>query len=306
MNSNEQEKRNRIPANPQSEESSSSNSLESASPLPFNDIDVAVASPHVAPHVVDGKKGIPLRQRIMNNYDNAIFPPSDYFRSFMEERMMRWRPPDSQFNIEETMEGHHPFQINDETGVQKLTSKNYWNEVFSSVKNWFTGEPKVVPDLENQDVVVPQDNRDLNGRGLSLRRSVSRVNLDNTDFNSYTLDLLKRAKEIPFQANSSNSFIPPHQQPSNEGHSTNNVTSRRKSGVNKEPTHPEDPIFTPRGSPFAESVLNFEKREAKKSSMDQEGIVIFNALDEDVRDLLNTFDNFFCNFWDSATKYCAC
>jgi len=53
-----------------------------------------------------------LRQSIISRQSSRILPPNNRIVDYMEEQMVRWRPPGSSFHAEEILSGKHPFQQN--------------------------------------------------------------------------------------------------------------------------------------------------------------------------------------------------
>lgn len=91
-------------------------------------------SPHEAPY----EPGVPARNQIRDevvlNHNNLLFPNADRFVNLIEERLVHWRPTDSQQNAEQLLDGQHPYQVH-----QSRNSKG----VIDVIKDWFS-RPKVI------------------------------------------------------------------------------------------------------------------------------------------------------------------
>ncbi|ODQ78506.1 hypothetical protein BABINDRAFT_168241 [Babjeviella inositovora NRRL Y-12698] len=79
-----------------------------------------VANPHEPPHPQPEPHGDPsggVRQQVVANnqgsnlYLPVIYSNDSYVTTLMEERLIRWRPPNSQHNVDETFNERHPFQL---------------------------------------------------------------------------------------------------------------------------------------------------------------------------------------------------
>ncbi|CDK29558.1 unnamed protein product [Kuraishia capsulata CBS 1993] len=93
-----------------------------SSPSP---IEEDLGEPHEPPYHVDPETLLrtkSLRSRIIQIQDSRIFPPSDWFLAAMEERLVRWRPPVPQANVDDALRGHHPYQIKIPTQLQGIIS----------------------------------------------------------------------------------------------------------------------------------------------------------------------------------------
>lgn len=153
-------------------------------------------------------------------------PSGNRLQNFMEERLIRWNPSDSQNNSEGALNGTHPYQIN---VFRKLPSEETAFKPFASLSSWFGPKTKV-PDLERgpDPVEGSSSNQQKPGAFLVL---LEREN--STKFLSIS----------KLKANSSNSIFPEMCQ---------NV-------------NPDDhrPANTPRAVPFEDLDLHFDKEQGR-------------------------------------------
>lgn len=68
-----------------------------------------ITSPHNPSHIVS-KNSDSIRQDVISSQNRQLFPLQDFFTNFVEERLVRWRPSDSQHNNELALQGRHPYQ----------------------------------------------------------------------------------------------------------------------------------------------------------------------------------------------------
>lgn len=262
------------------------------SPIPYDDIEATITSPHNPPYesTNENQPQKTMKQSIIDSHNNAIFPMADYFQDYMEERMVRWRPSDSQFNIDDTMNGTHPYQ--QELQCKRKNDK-LSNNFLISLKNWFTAEKAAKSDIENQLQITEETNNTNIIIAPKSSRNLSQANPGNTP------DFVQCMKAIQFRANSSTSIIA---SPSRAMFSqSQNATLLLQSNlvINHEPS-PVEILNTPKALPFNGFELNFEKREdGSNTRVDRDSDEIINTMDEDVRDLLNGFDNFLSECFSS-------
>lgn len=255
-------------------------------PACFDDI----VSPHLPPYPHDfdnflsGKK--PLRQTIMNQRNRRLlFPSEDYFLDYIEDRLVFWRPSDSQYNIEETITGKHPYQ-QDINGRGNSLDKS----AFGNLMSYFYNHGTEIKDLEKQNIKKEQseDNRNIK------KDSVNYKNIQSwRDRYPITPDIFNLLKSTEFKPSSSKSII---LQPSQN----NRFTS-------KEPLPMNDPRYTARGIPIWDFEINFEKcsqREFKEYFYAHDSSHIMNSMDQDVRDLIDGVDNFVIDCFTTTLNTC--
>lgn len=207
-------------------------------------------------------------------HDPTLFSANS-FQEFMEDRLLRWRPSDSQHNTDVLMEGKHPF-----------TEQNFGNNVDQSKKgyslnvfNWFSSKNNNTTntcDLEKQEV-EPSDVFYTAEVGSSHGDIMCRYGQGR----SQDLDLALRS--VHANGNSSNSILPTFTAKPvlSEAIQSEQLPSATGSSVG--------PTYTPNAIPFSEFELDFNTR--NRNEINQPDYT-FDSLGNDVLELINGNDNF--------------
>ncbi|CCE85184.1 Piso0_004766 [Millerozyma farinosa CBS 7064] len=258
------------------------------SPLPFDNVEDIISSPHRPPFEYNENQATSNRvmQTIINNHNTGIFPVIDYFQDYMEERLLRWRPGDSQFNVEDTMNGAHPYQ---NSNFDAPYVKQNGTGFFGNLYTWFGNGKK---DIGNVGQKTDVDESVTAGNGDSMGPpSGNMTGCVNGFVGNFNL-----------KPNSSNSIILP---PNRSEVSNTAIFQRHDSILVHEPKGIEEPAFTPKAVPLNEFELNFEKRGSRSDQqVDQAGQEIIRNMDEDVQNLVNGFDNFLFDCFGKMCFYC--
>lgn len=263
------------------------------SPIPYNDIQATINSPHNPPFEapIKNNQAKTLMQGF-HNPNNVILPRADYFEDYMEERIARWRPGNSQFNVEDTMDGNHPYQ-KENFELEKKAAKIRPYNPFVTLRSWFN-EKAAISDLENQ------------AQDMNLRTINTNPNYFNAeDLGSQIPEIAQRINAIKFRINSSNSIIP---KPFKTGDFQSSIVAKvaRNSYTHQEPSPIEGPSYTPKALPFNEFDLNFETKGCISGhKVEQDSNAIVDSMDEDVRDLLDGSDNFLFDCFRSLWYVCS-
>lgn len=243
------------------------------SPITYNDIHATITTPHHPPFAppVDNTQRRQLEHYIAKENNVKL---TDNFHDYMEEMMARWRPGNSQFNIEAAMNGNHPYQ-QDSFELKKKVAKFKPYNPFITFKGWIN-EKVAIPDLEN----LPHDVRNTN---------LSRIITEEVVFPMP--DIAKRINEIDFKSNSSNSILP---RPLRENEPRGSGSKLKQNPLTcSEPSPIERPSYTPKALPYNDFDLNFETKGCVSGHRLEHGTdTIIDSMDEDVQNLLNGFDNF--------------
>lgn len=124
------------------------------------------ASPHYPPfEAAEKAKGI--RRDIVES-QNIFTTSSSYLHRLMEERLIRWRPSESQMSMEAPLNGKHPFQSH------LFDSKKDNKTIFNSLSGWMFKQKLEVQETSEQEQQVvfraqQLDSPDFN-RILSLKK----------------------------------------------------------------------------------------------------------------------------------------
>ncbi|ODV81537.1 uncharacterized protein CANTADRAFT_3633 [Suhomyces tanzawaensis NRRL Y-17324] len=114
-----------------------------------------IQTPH-EPRYPISKMPASIRQEIAIHNELNLFTLSDFFQNHLEERLMRWRPSESQQNVDDALRGPHPFQtLNDQENVQP-------NSFLALLKDWFSKDLKTTAQTLPLplSIVPPHDLRD--------------------------------------------------------------------------------------------------------------------------------------------------
>ena len=268
-------------------ESEVTSELEEESPILYSDIQATITSPHHPPFAlpIESNQRKILRPNNLFSHNNASLTRADYFQDYMEEIMARWRPGHSQFNVDDTMDGKHPYQQE----TFELEAKAY--NPFITLKAWFNRKA-AIPDLENQNQTINHSKTDKE-RNKPMRDTLV----------PQLPEISERLKKIEFKINSSNSIIPKPFKPGECSHVTKVL---RQSSTQQELTPIDGPSYTPKALPFNDYDLNFETKDCFSSHKPEKGSnAIIDSMDEDIRDLLNGFDNFLSDCFQSFLNACS-
>lgn len=258
------------------------------SPLPFDNVEDIISSPHRPPFEYDENQATTntVMQTIINNHNAGIFPVIDYFQDYMEERLLRWRPGDSQFNVEDTMNGAHPYQ---KSNFDAPYVKQNGSGFFGNLYTWFGNGKKEVDNVAQK---------------TDVDESVTATNVLPIDPPSGNLTgcINGFVGNFNLKPNSSNSII---LSPNRSEVSNTAIFQRHDSILAHEPKGVEEPAFTPKAVPLNEFELNFEKRGSRSDQqVDQAGQEIIRNMDEDVQNLVNGFDNFLFDCFGKMCFFC--
>mmetsp|Transcript_7446 Transcript_7446/g.9404 ORF Transcript_7446/g.9404 Transcript_7446/m.9404 type:complete len:508 (-) Transcript_7446:159-1682(-) len=273
-------------------ESEDTSELAEESPILYNDIGDTITTPHDPPFSLQTRnKSEYIKPNIFFSHNNASLTRPDYFQEYMEERMARWRPGNSQFNVEDTMEGKHPYQ-QEHFELEAKAAKIRPSNPFMALKTWFDGKI-VIPDIENQMQSTTHGKK--NEKTSELMQDALEFQLP---------EISEHLRKINFKVNSSNSIIPKPFKPGECSHITKGL---RDTGIKQESTPIDGTTYTPKALPFNDYDLNFETKDYFSSPKIEQGSnAIIDSMDEDIRNLLNGFDNFladcFRSFWDVCTS----
>lgn len=194
------------------------------SPLP---VFQHIGGPHQAPFAVPNS-GPSVRQRVISRQELelVLHPSGNRLQSFMEERLVRWTPNDSQNNNEGVLNGNHPYQSN---GFGQNAPVESAFRPFSSISSWFGPKTKTV-DLEKGPVHKVASLGPVEGSSSDQKTRVP-------EGHNYASFLAK------LKPNSSNSILPEmkHHMPPEE--------------AQRAPT--------PRAVPFDDLDLHFEKEQGR-------------------------------------------
>lgn len=196
---------------------SCSDFLQTPTPNEFNDV---IVSPHNPPFEANQRvQGI--RISIIET-QNIFTAPSSRLNGLMEERLIRWRPSESQMNAEASLNGKHPFQTS--FYDCKKDSKN----IFNSLSSWMFKQKLEVSETDVKQQLDKQQSQQ------------GEQDSDSPDFNR----ILSLKKLKP---NSSNSILNPlNLQPV----------------INGQPLPTSEPVYTPKAIPFSEFQLNFDNEKS--------------------------------------------
>lgn len=221
----------------------------------------------------------------------------DTFQDFMEERLVRWRPSDSQHNTTLITEGLHPYAENN-FGKKPAPKKTGSLNIF----NWFSSRPNSNVDLEKQEIQT---------EAYYTAQPATFNEPDSTSNNpSNELDMALRSVALNAKQNSSNSILP--RTLSRMAH-TNSATytpeyildntkhhNTLKNDNTLEPANNQHsatsigPSYTPKAIPFSDFELNFNTRHP--DPMDTTNGI--DSFGNDVLELINGTDNFFTSCLD--------
>lgn len=258
------------------------------SPLPFDHVEDIISSPHRPPFEYNENQSTTntVMQTIINNHNAGIFPVIDYFQDYMEERLLRWRPGDSQFNVEDTMNGAHPYQ---KSSFGTPSANQNGTGFFGNLYTWFGNGKKEVDNVA-QKTDAEESEIPTNGASI-VPPSGNLTGCINSFEGNFNL-----------KPNSSNSII---LSPNRSEVSNTAIFQRHDSILAHEPKGVEEPSFTPKAVPLNEFELNFEKRGSRSDQqVDQAGQEIVRTMDEDVQNLVNGFDNFLFDCFGKMCFYC--
>ena len=272
-------------------ESEVTSELADESPVPYSDINETITSPHHPPfaYPIENNQRKILKPNNLFTHNNASLTRTDYFQDYMEERMARWRPGHSQFNVDDTMNGKHPYQQETIEQDDKAAKINSYNP-FITLKAWFNRKA-AIPDLENQTTTA------------NIRKCEEQNEPMKDTLRPQLPEISERLKKIEFKINSSNSIIP---KPFKTGECSHITKVLRYSSTQQELNSIEGPSYTPKALPFNDYDLNFETKDCFSSHKTEQGSnAIVDSMDEDIRDLLNGFDNFLSDCFQSFLKACS-
>lgn len=224
--------------------------------------------------------------------------PNDSFQQYMEGRLIRWKPSDSQHNTEVVMEGRHPFN-NSNFGRKVSSSKLNRLSIF----NWFSSN-KVDIDSETD---LEKQNSQAEGYYTANPISNSPSDLMDRYGNNRNHDLDVALKDISMNVknSSSKSMLPqlnsskpdPHPiayngQGQQQDYTFNDNTNSTGTIIHRtqQPTNIEDPVYTANAIPFSQYELNFNTKN-ERHHPDPE-VNIFDSLGHEVLELINGRDNF--------------
>ncbi|KAK6460728.1 hypothetical protein DFJ63DRAFT_315389 [Scheffersomyces coipomensis] len=261
---------------------SSAHTYSQESSFPFRDLTSIIQSPHEPPFPVPPihpKQG-PVRQKVINQNNTRLFAPTDHFQEYIEERLIRWKPSDSQHNNESTIIGNHPFQSLEYDKVGKKNNKPF--KLFSTLGSWFNPIEELET-MESQDLEAGLSSID------SIQPSVEILNIKKINDNNNNYD--KIIGNLLLKPNSSISILPLSQR------STPQPISNQPSAI-------QAPNYTPKGIPFKDYEINFEKRrETNEPNNSDDDLSLLDTLDDDVRHLVDGIDNFVINCIDGIWNF---
>lgn len=257
---------------------------EQESPFEYPHLNSLISSIHEPPF--EAVKNPSIRNDL--NSQVSIF--LGRFQNYMEERLIRWGPSDSQFNNQATVDGHHPYQI---SNFQAGQEPEY--SIFRSFKNWLAS-----PD--------PQDTTQPLSHHLPPQTPAPLLS--------------KILAKLDLKPNSSNSILPTfdvsrrHYEPERSlnynkmDQRTGDYSRNQDNYAHSAPARFHDHIqlnYTPRAIPLSDFILTFEKPAQGHTVREHE---ILEGLDEDVQDLINGVDNFImsflCGAWDIMSSISCC
>ncbi|ABN64406.2 predicted protein [Scheffersomyces stipitis CBS 6054] len=266
-------------------DSSSSFEIDTASPTddycdesPFPHLEYSIISPHEPPYEpITLAQEISIRKEVASRQHNLL-PTGDYLQEYMEDRLVRWRPSDSQHNNELSINGNHVYQ--QDVSLQRAQSRG----MFSNFGTWFSRMYKETPPPPTEQ---PAPNTEETS---SLQQSPVELRLvqRSADIPDYR-DILSN---VQFKPNSSISCLPKTTTKMRDNHSHITI-------VVNEPTAAEIPLYTPNGMPLKQYLLDFEKEDSHNESRGDSN-AIFNSLDQEVRELISGVDNFILDFFSQS------
>lgn len=244
-------------------------------PYEFHNQQNQFSSPHIP--VFEPLAILPKRQQSIRNTllesQNYSIGHSDYFSGYMEERMMRWRPSDSQYNVDATMNGNHPYQSPRFDFKRDIKT----NTIFNSMSKWFTKDKSELIRNDSNIISASNSNSDTTTAFFSaLQTQQSPQPLTHfpplqpplkatpsEHFTHDSPDFNKIINSIKLKANSSNSLIP---SPMFNGSPFNSMAvvispPAGDSFVTDEPSKIPEPMYTPKAIPFNQFDLHFDKHE---------------------------------------------
>lgn len=255
---------------------------EQESPFEYPHLNSIISSIHEPPF--DAVKTPSIR----NDLNSQVSLFLGRFQNYMEERLIRWGPSDSQFNNQATVDGRHPYQINNfQTGEPE-------DSIFRSFKNWLASPDQQETTQPISHHLPPQSPAPL---------------------------LAKILAKLDLKPNSSNSILPnfevsrTHYEPErgfnyNMDPKTGNYSRNKDNYAHSAPARFHDHTqlnYTPRAIPLSDFILTFEKTAQGHTVREHE---ILEGLDEDVQDLINGVDNFvmsfLCGAWDIMSSISCC
>ncbi|CUM64365.1 uncharacterized protein PRCAT00001967001 [Priceomyces carsonii] len=250
--------------------------------------------------------GSSIRQGVILQQSSRFLPMIDYFQEFMEERLIRWRPSESQFDNEASMNGRHPFQQLTDIPSKSDSSKR----IFTSLRNWFISEKALTNDLENNISGIKGSSGPNCCADLSSSRSFSKQTAKNSKKVPKYGDFAAYLNNFNLKPNSSNSMLSvAHPSPAlSHNASPDNVAIT----LTEEPAMIQELQYTPRALPLKDFELNYERKNMEQSSerQDQNGNEIINSMDEEIRDLIDGVDNFLSdcisNIWTCLQETSRC
>lgn len=206
-----------------------------------------------------------LRSSLINE---SMFYSGDAFRECMEERLLRWKPTDSQHNAELILSGRHPYQAK-KFGVKSGVSGNS-SSLFSM--NWFSSKSKdtstafVTASTTPVPITCPQ------------QPSPNDPDIDHM------------LKQVHFNANSSNSILPA---------TTIDSNAAILLTTGEELIHP----YTPNAIPLAGFQLNFNR--CRNQQLEGNGN-IYDSMNHDIIRILDGSDNFLTTCFQSIIDMFKC
>ncbi|ODV60286.1 uncharacterized protein ASCRUDRAFT_8542 [Ascoidea rubescens DSM 1968] len=178
-------------------------------------------NPHEPPHPINLNGQKSLKQAAADRHSSSIFPNDDIFTTHMEERLLRWRPPSSQNNVDDALNGKHPYQLNyhddnpnSQVSLQK-TPAHFYSSGIDRLKSVFTNKNQSKNDINSNSSTSQLNSPNNPETGISQFR---------VTFNE-TLSIQEIRQNSPVHRNSLVSYTP-----SNESYS---IDPKRLSNINK-------------------------------------------------------------------------
>lgn len=285
---------------------SDSSSNQDDSPIPYKDIEATVTTLHLPPFVSDLNQSKGIRQTIVEHNDHRLFPSPDYLRNYMEERLVRWRPTDSQFNIDETMNGEHPFQVQGNTEQKGNSSESFY--IVNLIKSWFTSTEAMSMEVEENPCIANKpviEKSKMGSSNMAHRDIPTFKTITSKDITPLPMknDIGELLKDMRFKENSSKSMLLPLHMHSLSQRTDAAVVMVGTARTLSEPSPVEEPLYTAKAMPFCDSDLIFEKRlSPSEVNLQGSGENIMSAMD-DVPQLLFGVDNMFSGCLDGLSQF---
>ncbi|CAH6719309.1 hypothetical protein CLIB1444_02S05556 [[Candida] jaroonii] len=213
-----------------------------------------------------------IRKSIISDFS---FTSGDAYQDYLEDRLVSWRPSESQHNTNIILNGKHPY--NAETFGQPPRTNS---GLFSF--NWFS--TKNNNDIEKQlNHQSPQEPRKSNSTAFYTA----------SEFSSPNQEIRNLLKTVQFQPNSSNSFLP------------RTKTLRSNAAIHNTTAgeSPTELAYTPYAIPLSEFELNYNRR-SRGEEVDINAH--YDLLGDEMLGIVNGSENFITSCFQGLSSLFQC